>query len=64
MTTEKREEAAGGTKRYREGADLALYCIARQFGVESRDIRKSKVSVEKKAAVLAERIRQEMEEKK
>lgn len=62
LMAEHRGEAGCGTKRYREGVNHALYCIARQLGVESRDIRKAGVSVEKKAAALARRIREQLAE--
>lgn len=45
---------------YRQGANYALYCIAKQFGVESFDIRKKKSGIEEKAAELAQRIMAEI----
>lgn len=41
---------------YSQGANYALYCIARQFGVESFDIRRKETRIEDKAAELAQRI--------
>lgn len=47
---------------YRQGANYALYCIAKQFGVESFDIREKKSGIEEKAAELAQRIMEGLRE--
>lgn len=45
---------------YDQGANYAIYCIARQLGVESFDIRRKKIRIEDKAAELAQRIMTEI----
>lgn len=41
---------------YKEGANFALYELARKLHIDSRDIRTSEVTVAEKASRLAQRI--------
>lgn len=45
------------TYAYREGADNAFYELCKELGMSCQDIREKKISVDKKAALIAERIR-------
>ena len=45
------------TEAYREGANNAFYELCKELGIGSQDIRGEKISVDQKAAMIAERIR-------
>lgn len=45
---------------YCDGANLALYHIAKAFCVDSRDIREADMGVGEKAKLLAQRIKEEV----
>jgi hypothetical protein len=44
------------TAAYREGADNAFYELCKELGLGCQDIREKKISVDEKAALIAERI--------
>lgn len=45
------------TAAYREGANSAFYELCKELGLGCQDIREKKISVDEKAALIAERIR-------
>lgn len=56
MSKKKDRAIAYGEKMRKEGIDCALFLVARQFGVESFDIRTADVSTEDKVSALVDRI--------